>query len=81
MRNYLALLEHYGVSTVVMNLLKVIYSISSVQGQWLFFVRPWDVMQLKMQLDISLYEETAIQFFNLQNSLIGKCSEGKAVWK
>ena len=36
-------------------------------------------MQLKMQLNISLYEETAIQFFNLQNSLIGKWSEGKAV--
>ena len=36
-------------------------------------------MQLKMQLNISLYEETAIQFFNLQNFLIGKCSEGKAV--
>ena len=81
MRNYLALPEHYGVSTVMMNLLKIIYSISLVQGQWLFFVGPWDVMQLKMQLNISLYEETAIQFFNLQNSLIGKWSEGKAVWK
>ena len=33
MRNYLALPEHYGVSTVMMNLLKIIYSISLVQGQ------------------------------------------------
>ena len=34
-----------------------------------------------MQLNISFYEETlAIQICNLQNSLIGKCFEGKPVW-
>ena len=34
-----------------------------------------------MQLNISFYEETlAIQIGNLQNSLIGKCFEGKPVW-
>ena len=34
-----------------------------------------------MQLNISCYESTlAIQIYDLQNSLIEKCFEGKPVW-
>ena len=67
MRNCLLLLEHFGVLTVMMGLLKGTYPVSSVRAQSKLFVGPWGCMNFHVTECSSfllLFHDYWITFYN-----------------
>ena len=67
MRNCLLLVEHFGVSTFMMGLLKGTYPVSSVRAQSKLFVGPWGCMNFHVTECSSfllLFHDYWITFYN-----------------
>ena len=67
MRNCLLLLEHFGVLTVMMGLLKGTYPVSSVKAQSKLFVGPWGCMNFHVtecSIFLLLFHDYWITFYN-----------------
>ena len=68
MKNCQLLLQHCEVSTVMMNLLKGTYPISSVWSQWKLFVGPWGCMNLH----VTSFSSTLIKSTNTNHQMPSK---------